>query len=92
VIEIFFILRCIIQLATTGTVSLFDIDTANFNGVLTHYHRYLLKSICVHSPSGNEAPEASVYALYDAELKDPRNDDPRVLMPDISSWKLSDAR
>ena len=33
---------------------------------------------CVHSPPGNEAPEASVYALYDAELKDPRNDDPRV--------------
>lgn len=32
----------------------------------------------VHSPSGNEAPEASVYALYDAEQKDPKNDDPRV--------------
>ena len=68
-----FILRCIIQLGTTGRVSGFDIDTANFNGVLTH--RYLLKS---HSPPGNEAPEASVYGLYDAELKDPRNDDPRV--------------
>jgi allantoicase len=33
---------------------------------------------CVHSPPGNEAPEASVYALYDAEPKDPVNDDPRV--------------
>ena len=29
------ILRCIIQLGTTGTISGFDIDTANFNGVLT---------------------------------------------------------
>lgn len=42
---------------------------------------YLLQSKCVHSPLGNEAPEASVYALYDAELKDPRNDDPRVRDP-----------
>ncbi|KAF8813811.1 allantoicase [Phlegmacium glaucopus] len=56
---------CIIQLGTTGTISGFDIDTANFNG--------------------NEAPEASVYALYDAELRDPLHDDPRwsEIMPRV---------
>jgi len=44
-------------LGTSGLISGFDIDTANFNG--------------------NEAPEASVYALYDAESRDPPHDDPR---------------
>jgi allantoicase len=65
------------QLGTTGTVSGFDIDTANFNGVptiLLHYNQLN----CVYSPSGNEAPEVSVYALYDAEMKAPPHDDPRV--------------
>ncbi|PPQ89703.1 hypothetical protein CVT25_014104 [Psilocybe cyanescens] len=48
---------CIIQLGTTGSITGFDVDTANFNG--------------------NEAPAASIHALYDADLKDPTPDDAR---------------
>ena len=70
------IFRCIIQLGTTGTISGFDIDTANFNGVSTIFT--YCNQLCLFSPSGNEAPETSVYALYDAELRDPPHDDPRV--------------
>ena len=56
-----FTLRCIIQLGTTGMVSGFDIDTANFNGVptiLLHYNQLICfilrqamrrqKCLCTH--------------------------------------------
>lgn len=72
-----FIVRCIIQLGTTGTISGFDIDTANFNGVPTHLSLSIAIN-CVYSPTGNEAPQVSVYALYDANLTDPQHDDPKV--------------
>lgn len=67
---------CIIQLGTTGTLKGLDVDTANFNGdcsnIIFSCHFYSSISL------GNEAPAVSVYALHDADQKDPQQDDSRV--------------
>jgi len=67
---------CIIQLGTAGTLRALDVDTANFNGDWVELSRLVP---CYSSTSlGNEAPAVSVYALHDADLKDPQHDDSRV--------------
>jgi allantoicase len=67
---------CIIQLGTTGTLQGLDVDTANFNGDWVRISDLVpfYSSISL----GNEAPAVSVYALHDAEQKDPEQDDSRV--------------
>jgi len=66
---------CIIQLGTTGTLQGFDVDTSNFNGDLFEFRVscHFVYSFLL----GNEAPAASVYALHDADQKDPQHDDSR---------------
>jgi allantoicase len=67
-------IRCIIQLGIPGFILGFDIDTSHFSG----------KPACqfVSGSSdrnaGNEAPEASVQALFSMGSEEPGPDDDRV--------------
>jgi allantoicase len=66
--------RCIIQLGIPGFVLGFDIDTSHFSGK-SLYHSLSSRS---DPAAGNEAPEASVQALFSLDPEEPGPEDERV--------------
>jgi len=66
------------KLGTPGVIVGFDIDTSHFNGTCGPNVDYLLMPCFSCHATGNEAPQASVQALFSLTGQDPANDDDRV--------------
>jgi len=68
--------RCIIKLGAPGFVHGLDIDTSHFNGVPSF--SAVVTAFLECSTTGNEAPEASVEALFSEGEAPPTDSDGQV--------------